>query len=304
MATWAILYNPTAGSFRPRKLEAIQQALRGQGVATRLLATQWPGHATELARTVGGVERLAVYGGDGTLSQAAAGVLGRPLPLLFLPGGTANVMAIELELPMDPVQAALAGLTAQPRAVRPGRVNERLFLLMAGFGFDGEVVHGVNLRLKAWSGKGAYVWSGLKAALHAHPLLRASLNGDGTLEGQWLVVARAAHYAGAFRMHPQAGLLRDRLGLVMVRQRWWVPFLVAHLGLNLHRERPGVALRSLTHGRLECDVPVHVQVDGDYYTRGRSFELGLAPETVQLCFPAAPAPPAAGPGAQEREERA
>lgn len=289
--TWAIIYNAAAGAFRPWRLEAVQRALHGAGVATRLLATSGPGHATELARGVEGVARVAVFGGDGTLSEAANGLLGRELPLLFLPGGTANVMAVELGLPIDPVRAALAALHGRVQAVRPGLVNERAYLLMAGFGFDGEVVHGVNLRLKRWAGKGAYVWSGMKAALHDLPLLRAELNGDGTLEGEWLVVARAAHYGGAFRVHPGAGLLAERLGLVMVRRRSLLPFLVGHLGLDRHREGSGVALRTLTHGRLECDQPVHVQVDGDYYARGRSFELGLAQETVPLCFPlAGPAP--------------
>jgi YegS/Rv2252/BmrU family lipid kinase len=283
--TWAIIFNPTAGTFRPHKLEAVQRALHAHGVATHLLATDGPGHATELARGVEGAALVAAFGGDGTLNEVANGLLGRELPLLFLPGGTANVMAYELGMPTDPVRAAVAGLRSRPHPVRPGQVNGRAFLLMAGFGFDGEAVQRVNARLKWWTGKGAYVWSGLKAALHRHPLLRAEMNGSGALEGQWLVIARAAHYGGAFKVHPNAGLLKEQLGLVMVRQRWLLPFLVGHLGMNLHRERGGVALRQLSQCRLECESPVPVQVDGDYFTCGSEFELGLASQTVQLCFP-------------------
>jgi YegS/Rv2252/BmrU family lipid kinase len=283
--TWAIIFNPTAGTFRPQRLERVQQALRGHGVQTRLLATSGPGHATELARGVEGVALVAAFGGDGTLNEVANGLLGSELPLLFLPAGTANVMAYELGMPTDPVQAALAGLRCRPRPVRPGQVNGRAFLLMAGFGFDGATVHGVNARLKQWTGKGAYVWSGLKAAVERAPHLQAHLNGAGTLEGQWLVVARAAHYGGSYKVHPSAGLLKERLGLVMVREGWLLPFLVGHLGLNLHRERRGVALRELEHCWLESERPVHVQVDGDYFATGVRFELGLAEHTVQLCFP-------------------
>jgi YegS/Rv2252/BmrU family lipid kinase len=285
METWAIIFNPTAGTFRPHKLEAVQRALHGHGVASRLLATSGPGHATELARALRGVDKVAAFGGDGTLNEVANGLLGSGLPLLFLPAGTANVMAYELGMPTDPVRAALAGLRSRPHAVRPGQVNGRAFLLMAGFGFDAETVRDVNPRLKRWTGKGAYVWSGLHAALRRHPLLRADLNGEGHLEGQWLVVARAAHYGGAYKVHPAAGLLKERLGLVMVHPRWLVPFLVGHLWLNRHRERAGIALRQVSHCRLECERAVPVQVDGDYFTSGTHFELGLAAGTVRLCFP-------------------
>ena len=288
METWALIYNPAAGTFRPQRLEAVQRSLHEHGVATRALATSGPGHATELARGAQGVARVAVYGGDGTLREAAAGLLGRPLPLLFLPGGTANVMAHELGLPRDPVRAALAGLRARPQAVRPGLIDGQPFLLMAGFGFDGAAVHGVSRRLKGWIGRGAYVWSGLQAALRPLPLLRARLDDDGALEGHWLVVARAAHYGGRFTVHPHAGLLQERLGAVMVRQRWLLPFLLGHLGLGWHRERSGVALRQFRQGRLECDRPVPVQVDGDDFGSGTGFTLGIADETVQLCMPGRP----------------
>jgi diacylglycerol kinase (ATP) len=286
--TWALIFNPTAGTFRPHRLEALQRALHEHGVTTRLLATDGPGHATELARGVEGVARVAVYGGDGTLREVAAGLLGRALPLLFLPGGTANVMAYELGLPREPVRAALAGLRARPQAVRPGLIDGHPFLLMAGFGFDGAAVQAVSPRLKAWAGRAAYVWSGLQAALHPLPRLRVYLDGDGTLEGHWLVVARAAHYGGRFTVHPHAGLLQERLGAVMVQRRWLLPFLLGHLALGWHRERGGVALRQLRHCRVECERPVPVQVDGDAWASGQRFELGLAAQTVQLCIPSRP----------------
>jgi diacylglycerol kinase (ATP) len=283
--TWALICNPTAGTFRPRLLEAVQRTLHGQGVETRLLATERPGHATELAREVSGVARVAVYGGDGTLREAAVGLLGRALPLVFLPGGTANVMAHELGLPQHPVLAALAGLRGRPHPVRPGRVNGRPFLLMAGIGFDGESVRTVNGRLKDWVGKGAYVWSALRTLLRPLPPLRMELEGE-ALQGAWLVVARAAHYGGPFVVHPQAGLLQERLGLVMVRRGSLLPFLLLNLGLGWHRRSRGVALRWLREGRLECEQPVPLQVDGDYVGSETAFSLDVCGESVQLCFPA------------------
>lgn len=288
METWAIIFNPTAGTFRPHKLERVQRALHGHGVRAHLLATERAGHATELAREVGGVARVAAFGGDGTLNEVANGLLGRPLPLVFLPAGTANVMAWELGIPLDPARAAVAGLRSRPHPVRPGIVNGRAFLLMAGFGFDGDTVHGVSARLKDWIGKGAYVWSGLQAALRTPAVMTVHAQGErGTeaLEGCWLVVARARHYGGPYTVHPDADLLDPALRMTLVRRGWLLPFVVAHLGLNLHRERRGVALRTVHGLELACDRAVHVQIDGDYLGQGDRFRVGMAPETVQLCFP-------------------
>jgi YegS/Rv2252/BmrU family lipid kinase len=286
MTRWAVIYNPVAGSYRVRALERIERALREEGIEGLFFPTERRGHATELARRVSGVDTVAVYGGDGSLNEVANGLAGRDLPLAFLPGGTANVMAHELGLPLDPAGAAHLLARGKPRAVRPGTLGSRRFLLMAGFGFDGDTVHRVSSALKDRFGKLAYLTAGLESLFSRTPLLTVQPEaGRPARHGVWVVAARARRYGGGFTIHPRAGLTRDTLGLTVVGRLGVIPFLAANLGLGLPWAGPRTWLDECARIVVESAAPVHVQVDGDYFGRGDRFEVGLSESTLPLCFP-------------------
>lgn len=289
---WTIIYNPTSGTYRPETLDRIQRALFEAGVRSVAIGTSYAGHAPDLSRALAGTDRVACFSGDGTMNEVASGLIGRNLPLAFLPGGTANVMAHELGLPMDPVRAALALLRGRPRAVYPGTIGPGMFLLMAGIGFDGNAVSLVSPRLKAWAGKGAYVWAGVRALFAADPDLRVT-GIEGTapaaaeeLTVRWLVAARAGRYGGPFVVHPHAGLEAPALGVAAVGAGQVVPFLVRNLGFGESRSRAGRRLLQATRLLVEAERPAHLQVDGDSWGQATRFEIGIADEPVQLCFPA------------------
>lgn len=286
MTLWAILYNQTSGSYDSRRLEDIQQMLAAQGIGTQLFPTAYAGHATDLCRGISGVDCVAVYGGDGTLNEAANGLLGRGVPLAFLPGGTANVMAHELGLPQDPVRAARLLAGGENRPIHPGMAGGRAFLLMAGFGFDGMAVHLVSPRLKSHAGKLAYVASGLRALAAPQPLLRVSGGTDAPCEAHWAVVSRARHYGGPYVIDPAAGLGRPQLSLVAVPKRGLLPFLVGTLGLRLGRSWGGAIRRHGIVFHIQAAAPVWVQVDGEAFGNGREFTVTLAPQPLLLRFPA------------------
>lgn len=285
MTRWAILCNQTSGSHDPRRLERIQQVLAAEGITTRVFPTAYAGHATDLCRGMNGVDCVAVYGGDGTLNEAANGLLGRGVPLAFLPGGTANVMAHELSLPQDPVRAARLLAHGENRAIHPGVISGRAFLLMAGFGFDGMAVHRVSPRLKARVGKLAYVAAGLRAFAAPQPLLRVSGGAGDPCEAHWAVVSRARHYGGPYVMDPTAGLEQPELGLVAVPRRGLLPFLVGTLGLRLGRPVGGAIRRHGTVFHIQAAAPVWAQVDGEAFGSGRAFTVTLASQPLLLRFP-------------------
>jgi diacylglycerol kinase (ATP) len=282
---WTILFNPTAGTFRAAALEQTQRALRDAGVRSDFLATSHAGHATELCRSLTGTDCVACYSGDGTLNEAAVGLLGRDLPLAFLPGGTANVMAHEMGLPRDPVQAARMLAGGKPVSVRPGLVGNWPFLLMAGIGFDAEAVRRVSPRVKARIGKAAYVLAGL-GALVAPPVSLRMTGGDGTrLDAVWIVAARARKYGGPFVVHPQAGLECEQLGVAAIGRGRVLPFLIGNLGLGASHSRPGRWLLQQRSLVVEAEAPVPLQVDGDFRGYATRFEIGLCTQTVRLVLP-------------------
>src|SRR5205823_13024267 len=98
-------------------------------------------------------------GGDGTLNAVANGLAGTNRTLAALRLGTANVLAREIGLPRDPERLAELIAAGPARPIWPGRVDSRLFLVMASSGFDAETVAAVNPRLKRRLGRLAFAWA-------------------------------------------------------------------------------------------------------------------------------------------------
>ncbi|MFI5400589.1 MAG: diacylglycerol/lipid kinase family protein [SAR324 cluster bacterium] len=283
--SWTVIYNPASGGYRPGTLERILRTLQEGGIRSVVLATEYPGHAVDLCRALPDADGVACYSGDGTLNEVATGLIGRNVPIAFLPGGTANVMAHELGLPCDPVQAARLLMKGRPRPVRPGTVGPGIFLLMAGIGFDAMAVSLVGPRLKALAGRGAYVWAGIRALFAESADLRVSGAGEPAFTARWLVAARAGRYGGAFVIHPAAGLEAPALGVAAVGAGSVVPFLVANLACGRSTSRAGRRLLQTTRLLVEAAQPVPLQVDGDSWGRASRFEIGISTETVPLFFP-------------------
>ena len=284
MAKWAIIYNPVAGSFDTAKLASIQAALRNLGIESELLPTREPGHATEIARAVEGVDQVAVFGGDGTLNEAAEGMLGRGIPLAFLPGGSGNSMAAELGLPRDPAAAARALAGPQTLSIRPGMVDGRHFLLMAGFGFDGLAIHLISKSMKNRLGPLGYILTGFRCLVHRHPSMGVETP-DGKRRGVWVVAARGQHYAGILKIHPTAGLTRPRLGLTAVNGWMLLPFGIGRLLFRLPVRGPGLVLEEHPSFRITSETPVHAHLDGDYFKAATQFEVGVSEQELLLSAP-------------------
>src|ERR1700685_2366708 len=118
-------------------------------------------HAPDCARRAvkHGADLIFVWGGDGTVQRCVDALAGTGAALAVLPAGTANLLAANLGIPRDLEAAVHAGLHAQRRALDTGTVNGEHFAVMAGAGFDAAMIAGAGSRLKAWLGRGAYLYA-------------------------------------------------------------------------------------------------------------------------------------------------
>jgi diacylglycerol kinase (ATP) len=196
----AIIYNPTAGWRRRRRLDRVLARLRALGCEVALRETCAKGDAEEFSRGIDTRAHDAVVaaGGDGTINEVANGLAGSVLPLGIIPLGTANVLAAELDLPTDADAIADVIAFGRPVKIFPGCANGRLFLMMAGIGFDARVVEGVDPGLKRMTGKGAYVASALGAlARHRAGAYAIEIDG-GACTAAAAIIAKGHFYGGRF----------------------------------------------------------------------------------------------------------
>src|SRR5947209_3113069 len=164
-----VIVNPYATTVSDRLKNLVVYALQGR-YDVEAVDTAGRDHATELCREAAheGYDVVVAFGGDGTVNEAANGLVGSGTPLTCLPGGRANVYCRMLGIPSDVVDATehllLMADDWRPRRVDLGSVNERVFLFSAGAGLDASVVERVDAhaRLKARYGEWHYTGTGVR----------------------------------------------------------------------------------------------------------------------------------------------
>lgn len=159
-----IIVNPAAGRDEPF-LKTLNDTLNILEVDWEMFITKQAGDATRFAQAAveAGVNAVAAYGGDGTVREVASGLQDSQIPLLILPGGTANVLSIELGIPRDFSQAIslLDSNRSTPKAIDMGMVGNQAFFHL-GMGLEAEMNKEADREAKNRSGIFAYVNAALK----------------------------------------------------------------------------------------------------------------------------------------------
>lgn len=266
-----LIANPVAGGQAREKIARAEAWLRRHGADVDLTLTGARGDARAAAARArdAGYDRVVAAGGDGTLNEVINGLAPSAVPLAFLPLGTTNVFALEVGIPLAIERACAIALHGEPRPVGLGLAGETRFVLMAGVGFDALVVYGVNLRLKRWTGKLAYLAAGLSTLWQGPPPAVEVETEDGRrYAGYGVVLANCRAYAGRFTLTPQACLTENRLDLCLLQGRGrWDLVRTALLAVAGRPPAPPVAL-FLQGGRfLVRGEGVPIQVDGDFLGR-------------------------------------
>ena len=176
-----IIINPASGR-KEAILPIINTSLKEAGITWEALVTHQPGDAIQYAKAAVkvGIDALAVYGGDGTLKEAISGLMGSEIPLVILPGGSANVMANELGIPYD-LKEACTLMSHGPREMKTidvGQLDKRYFLVGISIGFSADLVKGADRQTKNRFGIFAYFLSAA-AALKKLKLSHYHLKIDG-----------------------------------------------------------------------------------------------------------------------------
>lgn len=158
------IINPAAGQEQP-VLHTLNRVFADTGVDWQIAITKGQGDAAEAAAQAAeaGIDVVAVYGGDGTVMEAANALHTTSIPMAILPGGTANVLAAELDIPNDLEQAArlITDPSARVHPIDMGRVNDQLFFHLSA-GILGNIASRTDRAAKNQNGLLAYILSGVE----------------------------------------------------------------------------------------------------------------------------------------------
>jgi diacylglycerol kinase (ATP) len=284
-----ILHNPNAGAAARRHYHRILALLRDCGVCLECVETSRHGdgqRATAEAALSERFDAIVAAGGDGTVHDAAAGLLGSPIPLGIIATGTANVFAREIGLPRSAAQVASTLLNGKVCALPVGQINGRPFLFVVGIGFDAEAVRGFETTGTRKLGQAGFVGP-VVHALFSHCDRSLHVTTDrGESEAEWVIVTRAQRYAGGLLLCRKADVTQTRFHVLRFRGRGPLVRLrqLSALACGLIRFDPDVSIEVAERVRVEGDADTPVQVDGEMLG-ALPVEISLHSQRLQLIVP-------------------
>lgn len=187
----ALLINRSAGSFRNLSLEPTVAAIAarlgaaGHQVETEICAARDLPSALSALAADHGFDAVVVGGGDGTMLTAILAGLGIDRPLGILPLGTMNLLARDLGLPRDPVEAAAMLANAKPAEIDLAEVNGLPFAIWASLGMHPWMVRRRDHLQRDGIGKWRAMALAALRALRRYPMVKARL----TVKGDSFTVA-------------------------------------------------------------------------------------------------------------------
>ncbi|MGD0283333.1 MAG: hypothetical protein ABSB95_13340, partial [Dissulfurispiraceae bacterium] len=201
---------------------------------------------------------------------------------LRIPKAVKKALDIALSGTIQTVHLGKITLNSGDELSLPSSRITRYFLLMAGIGFDAEATRSVNERIKKFAGKGAYLWSGLKALLRYDPgAINLSIKEESTdaapapiICGYSVVIGNASCYGGAFRVTPDARLTDPYLYVFVTHKRTGGAMMRYILGVISGKHLAFSDVSYLRASEIVVEGEAPVQIDGDYE--------GTAPAKVQI----------------------
>jgi diacylglycerol kinase (ATP) len=280
------------GRKRTADLPELRRALERSGVADPLWvevpkSKRAPKQLRKLLDR--GADHVFVWGGDGMAQRCIDTLAGTDATVAIVPAGTSNLLASNLGIPKDITKAVDVGLHGRRRRIDVASLNGERFAVMAGTGFDAEMIEGADGKMKRRLGRAAYLVTGAKS-LRVRPF-EARIRVDGspwyTGPASCILAGNMGSLFGGVEVFPDAEPDDGLLDLAVITADG-----VAQWAGTVGRTIAGHPERSpsfrLTRGRkvkVKLDRKVLYELDGGARSKVKAYRLAIEPAAITVCVP-------------------
>lgn len=240
-----------------------------------------------------GVDRVLMWGGDGTVRRAINTIISEgygDVSIGILPAGTANLLANNLDIPIDLRGAVDVAVHGDPRPIDVGEMNGTYFAVMAGTGFDAMMIRDADDgELKERFGRAGYVVAGMRNrdVSPAHAVIEVDGTPWYTGDASCVIVANVGTILGGLQAFPDASPTDGRLDVGVVSARSsteWMRLLASAAVKRAHRS-PLTKMVTAEKLTVTLDRSLPWEVDGGDRDRTDVFEVRCLPKAIQICQP-------------------
>jgi diacylglycerol kinase (ATP) len=297
----AVIYNPTKVSDKFRAL--VEEGLQRNGWSKTLwleTSADDPGRAMTRQAVAEQVDLVIGAGGDGTIRYVADGLAHTGIPMGLVPAGTGNLLARNLDLPLEEVEAVEVALSGQVRLIDLVRITvddrpQEHFAVMAGIGIDAMIMDETNEDLKDKVGSAAYFIAAAKALGRLPVRLKVQLDNNRPVRRHAMlcVIGNVGTLRGNLSLIPGASPEDGLLDLYIAsphRFRHWVKVALRLITRRAKKDdqvdqHMGKTVRIVIEGKD------NYQLDGDVVGESTTLFAEIQPGALAICVPAEAASP-------------
>lgn len=289
----AIIINPISGGVRPdvarARAELASAIVDRHGDPAEVFVTERAGHARELTKAaVGRGARLVMaWGGDGTINEVASALAFGEVPLGIVPAGSGNGLAHQLGISSKPAEAIRRAVAAEPRAIDVGEAGDRMFVNLAGIGFDAYIAakfneHGGRRGLRTYARLSA---GALLSYVPATYTVACNADGaGGCVRAVMITIANSAEFGNGAIIAPGARVDDGLLDLVVIEEKSRLRTIaqLPRLFRGTVDRAPGCTIQKISRVTIESDQPIMYHVDGEPAVGGTSLRIRVHPGALYV----------------------
>jgi YegS/Rv2252/BmrU family lipid kinase len=289
----AVVYNPVKVPDLPGMTERVERFMSDHGWKPPL----WL-ETTEDDPGIGMCERAVhddcdvvfVCGGDGTVMAAVTAMAGCDVPLAVLPSGTGNLLARNLDLPLDDEDEALRiGIEGRTVDLDVGAIEDRKFAVMAGLGFDAAMMRDAPEGLKKAVGWPAYLVSAAKHLRGRGITLTVTVDDEESITRRvrTVIVGNVGRLQGGVPLLPDAKPDDGLLDVVLIAPRNIVDWLRVAGRVLRRADVPDRKMERLRgrHIVVEARRSQPRQIDGDIISASRTMDISIEAAALKVRVP-------------------
>lgn len=296
--TSAVVLNPAkVGDVATFKAK-VRQVSASQGWAEPIwfeTSVADPGYGQTVAALEADVDLIIAAGGDGTVRAVCEKAAKSGVAVGILPHGTGNLLARNLNVPVNTRDALDVVFGGQDMAIDLASFStdadiNTSFLVMAGLGMDAAIMSGVNDELKSRVGYLAYFVSGVKAL--RFPATKVTITVDDgepqRFRARTVVIGNVGFLQGGIPLLPDAKIDDGRLDVIVVAPKRFIGWLAIVARVLTRRPRSNERLARLSGEKVvvEAERPVPMQLDGDAVGEGKTISAEVDHCVVLVRVPA------------------